>query len=395
MPNVQSKNGRYQARYRDAEGKQHSRSFTDYDAAWTWARACEADAIGEGTLELRPGEVTVRRFAEEWLDALEGEMGPHSLARMRRGFENQVFPSLGGMLLGELSALRIKAWRNDQMDYAASTRRLVASWLLRCLTAAVDDRHLDDEILAGITRQLKSKPIRRDHRPPVSALSTDEVIILANAMPAHVQVSVKIAAMTGLRISEVLGLTVDKVDFLRHEIHIHRQLKSLPHIGTYLGPTKTQSSYRTIPVEPIVTDAIAAHLARFPTFEQEVPVSTDDRRFSPQKVQLTVMTKTGRPYLASNFDHLIKARGREAGLGPGVTFHRLRHHYASLHLADGMPLPELAAYLGHANPAVTLRVYSHFMPQPDRPQRSTVATAWGYQDQRQDYKTPLTPLRSE
>jgi integrase len=42
--------------------------------------------------------------------------------------------------------------------------------------------------------------------------------------------------------------------------------------------------------------------------------------------------------------------------------HQLRHYYASVMLAGGVSIKELAEYLGHAEPAFTLRVYAHMLP---------------------------------
>jgi integrase len=42
--------------------------------------------------------------------------------------------------------------------------------------------------------------------------------------------------------------------------------------------------------------------------------------------------------------------------------HQLRHYYASVMLAGGISIKELAEYLGHSDPAFTLRVYAHMLP---------------------------------
>src|SRR4029077_17954791 len=42
--------------------------------------------------------------------------------------------------------------------------------------------------------------------------------------------------------------------------------------------------------------------------------------------------------------------------------HQLRHYYASVMLVGGVSIKELAEYLGHADPAFTLRVYAHLLP---------------------------------
>ncbi|MER6172129.1 tyrosine-type recombinase/integrase [Streptosporangium sp. NPDC001681] len=43
-------------------------------------------------------------------------------------------------------------------------------------------------------------------------------------------------------------------------------------------------------------------------------------------------------------------------------FHALRHHFASVLLADGVDIRSLAEFLGHEDPGFTLRTYTHFMP---------------------------------
>ena len=51
--------------------------------------------------------------------------------------------------------------------------------------------------------------------------------------------------------------------------------------------------------------------------------------------------------------------------------HQLRHYYASVMLAGGVSVKELAEYLGHADPGFTLRVYAHMMPgSHDRARRA-------------------------
>ncbi len=45
--------------------------------------------------------------------------------------------------------------------------------------------------------------------------------------------------------------------------------------------------------------------------------------------------------------------------------HALRHYYASVLLAGGVDVRALSEYLGHHDPAVTLRIYAHLMPSAE------------------------------
>ncbi|MEV5741980.1 tyrosine-type recombinase/integrase [Microbispora rosea] len=70
-------------------------------------------------------------------------------------------------------------------------------------------------------------------------------------------------------------------------------------------------------------------------------------------------TDLGYPAGAVEVVHRARKRfttSRREGL------HQLRHYYASVMLAGGVSVKELAEYLGHADPGFTLRVYAHMMP---------------------------------
>ena len=58
--------------------------------------------------------------------------------------------------------------------------------------------------------------------------------------------------------------------------------------------------------------------------------------------------------------------------------HQLRHHYASVMLAGGVSLKELAEYLGHADPAFTLRVYAHLLPSSHDRARTVINDRFGH-----------------
>ena len=49
-----------------------------------------------------------------------------------------------------------------------------------------------------------------------------------------------------------------------------------------------------------------------------------------------------------------------------ASFHTLRHTHASNLLSRGVPLPAVSARLGHADPNVTARIYSHALPNDDQ-----------------------------
>lgn len=99
----------------------------------------------------------------------------------------------------------------------------------------------------------------------VVPLTTEQVAVAREALPPQLQALVTLAAGTGMRQAECLGLTVDRVKFLECTVTVDRQLVTVPGQPPSLGPPKTQASNRTIPLPQVVVDTLAAHLAAFPS----------------------------------------------------------------------------------------------------------------------------------
>jgi integrase len=79
------------------------------------------------------------------------------------------------------------------------------------------------------------------------------------------------------------------------------------------------------------------------------------------------------------FDATIK-KANEKAKGEGeklrrLTVHSLRHSFASIHLMNGTPIPEVSSMLGHANVNITLAVYTHFIPKMQTDSSSRLAAA--------------------
>jgi integrase len=157
----------------------------------------------------------------------------------------------------------------------------------------------------------------------------------------------------------VLGLTVDRLDMLRREVHVDRQLVTLAGHSPHLGPPKTKSSVRTIPLPQVVVDELAAHLARFPAADG------------------LVFTLEGLTLTRSMFGHLWRAAARSAGLASGTGMHALRHYYASLLIRFGESVKTVQMRLGHATAAETLDTYSHLWPDSDDRTRDAIDSVLG------------------
>jgi integrase len=216
--------------------------------------------------------------------------------------------------------------------------------------AAVDD---------GFTA---ANPVRRAKRPrvdlePVVPFSPDEVNRLAEAAPDWFEVALTLGAGCGLRQGEATGLTVDRVDFLRRELRVDRQLVTPAAGDPALGPLKTRTSYRTVPLADVALDGLAVHLERFGTSDGGL-----------------LLHEGGRPMRRQRFGQVWRSLRARAGL-PEARFHDTRHTFASILLSAGVSVPATAEYMGHTG-AVLLKTYAHLMPDDHDRARGAVQAAF-------------------
>jgi integrase len=155
---------------------------------------------------------------------------------------------------------------------------------------------------------------------------------------------------------ECLGLTVDRLDFLRRVVHVDRQLVTVTGRPSFLTAPKTTSSVRIIPLRQVVLDALAAHLGAF------LPLSDG----------FVFVTDARNPIRLTAFGDVWRAAVKAAGAPVGTGFHELRHLYASLLIRHGESVKTVQARLGHASASETLDTYSHLWPDSDDRTRTAV-----------------------
>jgi integrase len=153
------------------------------------------------------------------------------------------------------------------------------------------------------------------------------------------------AIRTGLRLGELLGLQWRDLDLKQGLLHVRRQWTR---DGTYSEP-KTAAAIRQVPLAPEMVKKLAEH-------KLASDHSADD--------QPVFATLTGRPLNHRNVAQRgFEAAAKEAGLvgegKPRITFHDLRHAFASIMIERGLSSTVLAHVMGHRDATTTERKYVH------------------------------------
>jgi integrase len=172
---------------------------------------------------------------------------------------------------------------------------------------------------------------------------------------------IPLGAGCGLRQGEVFGWSPDDVAKGSDVLRVERQVKIVRGRMVFALPKRRKK--REVPLSAVVRAAVDEYVERFPPLAMTLPWEVPDGK--PVTVRLLVYTRERNQLHRHSFNHHTwKPALREARVvmpGRADSFHGLRHFYASALLDAGESIRGLAEYLGHADLAFTLRVYTHFM----------------------------------
>ena len=165
------------------------------------------------------------------------------------------------------------------------------------------------------------------------------MVALLESVPDRYHAAIATALFSGLRLSELLGLLWRDVDFDRGVLHVSHQLAR--------DGSRTQLKRPAARRDVVLMPELAALLRRH---RLASPFSRDE--------DLVFCSGRGRTIGHRNLTARgLEKAGSRAGLS-GVTFHVLRHTFASLLIDQGHDVVFVSRQLGHANPS-TLKVYAH------------------------------------
>jgi integrase len=214
--------------------------------------------------------------------------------------------------------------------------------------------------LAKRYKLIKDNPAEEAERVKIATENEDDIevtpdrvygkaeikkLIEATESGSRDRLMVMVPALTGLRIGEVLGLTWPVVDLKLGKLEVRLNLadsdKGQP---LTLQPPKTKSSRRTVALPPELVRELKVWKLKCPKSELDLILARED----------------GLPYHRKAASDALDRAISKAEI-KRLTPHGLRHTFASLLLADGVPVPEVSALLAHKNSYVTWKVYAHFV----------------------------------
>ena len=179
-----------------------------------------------------------------------------------------------------------------------------------------------------------------------------------------------LAFSTGMRISEITGLTWDCINLQEGYIAVNKQLagkKGEATFGEIFCEPKSSNSRRNIAVSTVLLNK----LLEFFNYQREFALAMGD--YYQNKYNLVFTNSNGTPFNYHNFIRRYFARMvKAAGISENFTFHCIRHTHCSLLLEHNADVKAASIRLGHSDPSFTRKVYQEVLPSMER----SLATMW-------------------
>jgi integrase len=330
--NIQRRpDGKWRARYRDVDHREHARHFSRKRDAEQWLASQEV-ALSRGEwVDPTLSKITVGDWLPPWL-ALQVQLKPTTMVRYDVALRRQILPRWELVPLSRITHSDVSSWVHDLADdgLAPATVRYAHRVLSLALTAAVRDGRLIRNVAEDV-------PLPRVLATPKRFLTHDQVQALAKACTPY-DTLICVLAYAGLRWGELVALTACRVDLRRRRIEVVEAITEV-HGRVIIGTTKTHQR-RSVPIPRFLADELAAQLA------------------GKAPSDLVFTAPEGGVLRNSNFrPRFFDPAAAKAGL-PGLTPHELRHTAASLAIAAGANVKAVQQILGHASAAVTLDIYA-------------------------------------
>ena len=278
----------------------------------------------------------------EWTSLVLPTLKYSTRVGYRRLVEGHLIPYWGDWRLGDITKLDVQRFIAEKFRQGRAWQTVRNAWIVLSgiLDSAVEFGYLTVNPAHGV----KFPPQSPRKEPKI--LTAEDFLNLLAHLREPFRSMVALAALTGLRIGELLALRWRAVDLNSGTIRVVESVYE----GQFQSP-KSEKSIRTVPLGPVTRGLLESHRRRWVRLKPEDLVFPNER---------------GRPYDGGNLlKRVLRPAAEAAGIGH-ISWHQFRHIHCSLLHDLGVPVKVAQEQLGHASVETTLNVYTHVIQDTHR-----------------------------
>lgn len=386
--NKEDKNGRpkqpnweYRFEMASVDGKRRQMSksgFRTEKEAYN-AGIAALNEYNSGSQVLRPSDMSYADYLDIWLEKYVAvHLKPKTYEAYRGQIKNHIKPMIGHYRLSALTPAILQDFVDEVKckDLAKNYRVNIISTMKKSLDYAV---HPLQYVKYNAGKQVIVPRMLSDKSRKVIFTAEDWDKVSRRFPRGHkYRIPLVIGYHTGMRISEVLGLTWDRIDLDAGTITVDRQLlrykKNQDPVKWCFTPPKSDAGTRVIRIGETLVDELRAELlnqkrnrlaygeysAKYTTRELKDTFEEKLIEIIPSDVDtvgLVCVSEDGKHMTNSRFMHACRTLSQELGIR--FNFHNLRHTHATMLAENGVNVKNLQARLGHELAQTTMQNYVH------------------------------------
>lgn len=332
-------------------GKQIQKSFSGKTQKEVREKMQAAAVDVNNNAYVEPSKLTVGQWLDIWLDEYLGSVKPRTAVLYADTVRLYIKPTLGALKLSSLSTHDIQKLCNDLQK----RHKPLSPKTIKNLHGVVH-KALQQAVELGYIRinPADACKLPRVEKAKIKPLDNNAIVSFLKVVQGHQYECIYLITLfTGMRESEVLGLTWDCVNFKNGTILINKQLQKVRGSNgkcVFVSPKNNKSRYIT-PASSVM--ALLKEQQRNQAEQQSIAGALWNNSLN------LVFTNAFGEHIPANTVYLnFKKLIAEAGY-PDTRFHDLRHTYAVAALQAGDDIKTVQENLGHHTAAFTLDVYGH------------------------------------
>ncbi|MBT5274962.1 site-specific integrase, partial [Candidatus Woesearchaeota archaeon] len=283
----------------------------------------------------------------------------HTLRQYQSHVDHHIKPLIGFERLSRLTSPKVVDFRDQLLE---SRSRALSRKVLTSLKSIINESQT-----RGLVAQNVAKPVgistAKRHQEPVKIPTKTDVKALLAALDTRAQnptpqiarawrryrALLMTAVLTGMRASELRGLSKRHIDLVEMVIHVRQRADE----SGIIGSVKSSAGRRDIPIPEQLCKVLRAWLVECPPGDLSFPNWQGN-----VEMHANIHNRCWVPI--SRFAELTDARNK-----PRYKFHDLRHFHASMLIASGATTKEIMVEMGHSSVQVTFDTYGHLFPEDD------------------------------
>ncbi|HLS10431.1 site-specific integrase [Lentibacillus sp.] len=299
---------------------------------------------------IEPSSETLDEYLDRWLQHKKTRVSPSTYEFYASYINNHIKPALGNIKLFDLKPRDVQMFFDGLLEKGDLSKRSIHH-IHRILSNALDSGLKAGDIQHNAAKAVEPAKVAKKEMKYWDMDTLRQFIDYTRQEPFFI--AWYLAAFTGMRQGEILGLKWDAIDWENKTIHVKRSLKRVEG-KRVIADLKNTSSYRSIAISDSDIFELKRHYNRQQSIKMEIGEDYQDDN-------LIIATATGNYVYHSNLLRSFKKCIADVGV-ERIRFHDLRHTHASMLFALQTHPKIVQERLGHSSIQVTLDTYSHMLP---------------------------------